>query len=121
MSGSGYGILRGARDKKLAWKFVQFLTGAEGARKFASQGLTQSALKSVASSEAFLDGKTPLNKKMLLGALPYGKGVPLCRNWSQIQEELTLELDDVWKGRRSVEEAMARLRPLLEKNPPVTH
>jgi multiple sugar transport system substrate-binding protein len=120
MAASGYGIAKGTANPKQAWKLVKFLTGEEGARKFASEGLTQPALMKVAESEAFLDGKPPLNKKMLLEAPTFGKGVPLCRNWSEIQDLLTLELDEVWKGRRTVGEAMGRLKPLLEKKPPAT-
>jgi multiple sugar transport system substrate-binding protein len=120
MGGSGYGISRRARNKKLAWKFVRFLTGEEGTGKFAGDGLVQPAMTKVAESPVFLDGKDPKNKKMLLDAVRYGKLPALCKNWEEFEAYLTFELDEVWKGRRQVPEALANLRAVLERKPPET-
>lgn len=117
--GSGYGILGSSKHKMEAWKLIQFLSGEEGAKKFASTGFAQPALMAVANSPAFLDNQEPLNKKMLLKAVEYVKYPPVCANWREAVESfIGPELDKVWNGTETVEKAMANLRPVLEKNPP---
>jgi ABC-type glycerol-3-phosphate transport system substrate-binding protein len=120
MSYTSYGILKTSRQKKAAWKFIEFAAGEEGARRLAESGLAQPALKKVSESPSFLDDKEPRNKKVLLEAVKSGKFSPFCRNWYEIKALIEKHLDGVWKGTESVEAAMRRLRPLLEKNPPLT-
>ncbi len=117
--GSGYGLLNACQHKKEAWKLIQFLSGEEGAKKFASTGFAQPALMSVANSPVFLDDQDPRNKKMLLKAVEYVKYPPVCGNWRETVEGLVgPELEKVWNGTETVEKAMANLKPVLAKNPP---
>jgi multiple sugar transport system substrate-binding protein len=117
--GSGYGIMGNSKHKQEAWRLVQFLSGEEGAKKFASSGFAQPALMSVANSPVFLDNQAPLNKKMLLKAVEYVKFPPVCANWREAVESfIGPELDKVWNGTETVEKAMSNLKPVLEKNPP---
>ena len=117
--GSGYGVLKTSKHKQEAWELVKFLSGEEGAKRLAATGLTQPALMNIANSPAFLDGKDPLNKKFLLEAVKYVKYGPMCRNWGEVSAGLiTPELDKVGNGTETAEEALKKLKPLLEKNPP---
>jgi len=117
--GSGYGLLGTSPHKKEAWELIQFLSGEEGAKKFASTGFAQPALMAVANSPAFLDNQEPLNKKMLLKAVEYVKYPPVCANWREVVESfIGPELDKVWNGTETPAQAMTRLAPVLEKNPP---
>ena len=86
----------------------------------AATGLAQPALLKIANSPAFLDGKDPLNKRILLEAVKHAQYVPLCRNWSEFQGIIIPEPEKVWRGTESPAQVMERLRPLLENNPPVT-
>jgi multiple sugar transport system substrate-binding protein len=119
--GSGYGILKSSSYKKEAWELVQFISGEEGAKKLASTGLAQPALMKIANSPNFLDGQDPVNKKMLLEAIKYVKYGPLCENWTEIQSGIIgPELEKVWSGTETPEQAMANLKPMLEAKPPKT-
>jgi ABC-type glycerol-3-phosphate transport system substrate-binding protein len=120
LSGSAYGIPKASRNKKAAWKFMRFISSEEGARKLAEAGLAQPALMKIAESPLFLDGKDPQNKKMLLEAMKYGKCVCLSKNWLQVRGIIETGLQEAWEGKVSIEEAIERLKPLLEKNPPRT-
>jgi multiple sugar transport system substrate-binding protein len=117
---SGYGIVTTSKHKDSAWKLIAFLSGAEGQKLFAHTGLVQPALKKVAESADFLDGKDPLNKKMLLKAVDYSIDVPLATNWKEVQNgNIYTELDKVWIGNETAEEAIAKLKVELLKHPPV--
>ena len=120
MGGSAYGVSKSSKNKKLAWKLVRFLTGEEGLGKLAATGVAHPARVKVAESPDFLDGKDPQNKKVMLGTIPYGRIPPMCLNWQEAQVMINAELEDVWRGKATVEEAMKRLRPKLEANPPIT-
>jgi len=119
LSGSAYGIPRTSRKKQAAWKFVKYISAGEGAMKLAADGLVQPALEKLAQSEAFLDGKDPQNKRILLAAMKQGKYTPLCLNWPEIELMILRELAPAWEGRESVEDALKRLGPMLDKNPPL--
>ena len=119
--GSGYGILKSSTHKKEAWELIKYISGEEGAKRLAATGLAQPAIMSVANSSVFLDGKDPQNKKMLLEAMKYVKYNPMCKNWFEVHDSIIVPaLDKVWNGDEAPADAMARLKPLLEKNPPQT-
>lgn len=119
--GSGYGILKTSKMKKEAWELVKFISGEAGAKMLAATGLAQPAIMSAANSPLFLDGKDPQNKKMLFEAMKYVKYNPMCKNWTEVHDSIIgPELDKVWSGTETAAEAMEKLRPQLEKNPPET-
>ncbi len=117
--GSGYGILKSSANKKEAWDLVKYIAGQEGAKKLAATGLAQPAIMSVSNSPIFLDGQDPKNKKMILEAMKYVKYNPMCKNWLEVHDSIiNPEMDKVWNGTETAEQAMENLKPLLEKNPP---
>jgi ABC-type glycerol-3-phosphate transport system substrate-binding protein len=119
--GSGYGILKSSKRKKEAWRLVKYISGEDGAKKLAETGLAQPAIMSAANSPLFLDGKDPQNKKMLFDAMNYVKYNPMCKNWTEVHDSIIgPELDKVWNGDKTAAEAMAKLKPILEKMPPLT-
>jgi len=118
--GSGYGILKSSKMKKEAWELVKYISGEEGAKKLAQTGLAQPALMKEANT-TFLDNSDPRNKKMLLEAVKYVKYPPMCKNWDEVTHSIIgPELDKVWNGTETAEEAMEKLKPMLEKNEPQT-
>ena len=119
--GSGYGILKSSPHKKEAWELIKYISGPEGEKRLASTGLAQPALMSAADSPLFLDGKDPQNKKMVFDAMKYVKYNPMCKNWTEVHDSIMgPELDKVWTGTETVQEAMEHLKPMLVKNPPQT-
>ncbi len=116
--GSGYAITQSSNNKKQAWKFIQYITGETGARLLAATGLAQPALIRIAESPAFLDGKDPANKKLLLNAVQYGKYSPLCQNWWEAFYFIATELNPIWTENRKVEEVLAKIQKHLDTIPP---
>jgi multiple sugar transport system substrate-binding protein len=117
--GSGYGILKNSTHKKDAWELVKYISGEAGAKKLAATGLAQPSLMAAANSPLFLDNQDPHNKKMLLEAVKYVKYSPMCKNWHETVDGIIgPELDRVWNGSESAEEAMQKLKTQLDKNPP---
>jgi ABC-type glycerol-3-phosphate transport system substrate-binding protein len=117
--GSGYGILKTSTHKKESWDLIKYISGEEGAKKLAATGLAQPAIMSVSNSPLFLDGQDPKNKKMILEAMKYVKYNPMCKNWFEVHDSIIgPELEKVWNGTETAEQAMENLKPLLEKNPP---
>ncbi len=116
--GSGYAITRSSKYKEQAWKFIQFITGETGARRLAETGLAQPALIRVAGSPAFLDGKDPANKKLLLDAVQYGKYSPLCGNWWEAFYFIATELNPIWAENQKVEDVLQKIQKHLDTIPP---
>jgi ABC-type glycerol-3-phosphate transport system substrate-binding protein len=117
--GSGYGILKNSTHKQEAWELVKYISGEEGAKKLAATGLAQPALMAAANSPLFLDNQDPHNKKMVLDAVKYVKYSPMCKNWFETKNSIIgPELDRVWNGSETPEEAMQKLKSQLDKNPP---
>lgn len=117
--GSGYGILKTCKNKKEAWALVKYISGEAGARQLAATGLAQPAIMSAANSPLFLDGKKPMNKKMLLEAVKYVKYMPMAKNSAEIQNGIVVpQLDRVWSNQVTAAQAAAVLKNLLSRNPP---
>jgi ABC-type glycerol-3-phosphate transport system substrate-binding protein len=116
--GSGYGIISSSKRKKEAWQLVSFLSGPDGQARFAATGLIQPARIAVAQSPAFLDGKDPQNKKLLLKAVDYAVDYPRATNWREVQTSIiNPALDKVWIGTDTAEQAVTKLTVELKKHP----
>jgi ABC-type glycerol-3-phosphate transport system substrate-binding protein len=116
---SGYGIVTTSKHKDEAWKLVSYLASADGQKLFAHTGLIQPALKAVANSPDFLDGQDPKNKKMLLKAVDYSIDIPLMPNWAEVRHGLIYaELDKVWAGTETPEQALENIKKQLANHPP---
>ncbi len=115
---SGYGIVAISKHKDAAWKLIAFLSGPEGQKQFAGTGLVQPALKKVAESAAFLDGKDPQNKKMLLKAVDYAIDEPFATNWREVKQSIIYAgLDKVWIGVETPEHAIVAIVEDLKQHP----
>jgi ABC-type glycerol-3-phosphate transport system substrate-binding protein len=118
--GSGYGILSSSKHKQACWELIKYVSGVEGAKKMAATGLSVPVMMSVANSPIFLDDQPPQNKKMILDAVQYSVYNPLCVNWSEVRDGIVgPEFDRIWNGTETPEEAMEKIKPMLEKNPPI--
>ncbi len=95
--GSGYAMKKGVADPGDCWKLIKFMAGPEAETYMAETGLTQPAIMSLAKSKAFLDGKKPHNKKMLLKAALIATQPP---KWYHYDEFMTSvlgpNLDPAW-------------------------
>jgi ABC-type glycerol-3-phosphate transport system substrate-binding protein len=115
--GSGYAIVKSSKNKEMAWKLVTYLAGAEGEKKLAETGLSQPAMKKIAESDAFLDGKKPLNKKMLLKAVNYVKFEPLMPEWEEINVSIIAPaFDKIWNGKDKAAKVLKKIVPEINEN-----
>jgi len=114
--GSGYSIVKQSKNKAAAWEMVKRLSGERGQKDLASIGLLQPAIKKLAESEVFLDGKNPKNKKIVLKAVDNIIFYPFFAEWEEINIGFTAPaLDRVWSGKETAEEAMKRVVPEINE------
>ncbi len=115
--GSGYAVVNKSKQKEAAWKLVTYLAGAEGQKMLAETGLAQPAMKKIAESKAFLDGKAPKHKDLLLTAVKYVKFMPLMPEWEEINVSMIAPaLDRVWNGKDKAKDVMKKLAPEINEN-----
>jgi multiple sugar transport system substrate-binding protein len=115
--GSGYAIVKSAKNKEMAWKLVTFLAGEEGQRKFSATGLSQPAMKKIAESPIFLDGLKPKHKDMLLDAVKYVKFAPLMPEWEEINVSMIAPaFDKIWNGKEKAAPVLKKLVPEINSN-----
>ncbi len=106
-SGGGYSILKSSKHHEEAWKLLTFLAGEEGQRELAQTGLAQPAMKDIAASKDFLDGKPPASKAFLLEAAEIGAFQPDSVKWQEaLSAYLYPALDKLWMGEKDVEKVM---------------
>ncbi|MCE5300339.1 MAG: sugar ABC transporter substrate-binding protein [Spirochaetia bacterium] len=116
ISGGGYAMLKSTKHPAAAWKLLTYLGGEEGQKMLAQTGLAQPAIKSIAESPAFLDGKQPASKKFLLDAVNYGCFAPDTDKWQEAQSAyLYPALDKVWAGDKTPAEAVPQAVKIINE------
>ncbi|MBI4398411.1 MAG: sugar ABC transporter substrate-binding protein [Candidatus Omnitrophica bacterium] len=115
--GSGYCILKSSKHKEASWEVVKALTGAKGQAELAQRGLAQPALISVAEGPDWAANTAPpANKKMLNEAVRYVIYDPFSPIWQEIEGKYLIEeLDLLFNGRITVEEAMKKIVPKINE------
>lgn len=111
--GTGYAILKNSKNKEAAWQVIKALTGPQGQEELAKKGLAQPARVAVSQGPAFAQNQDiPLNKKMLNEAVQYAAYEPFHPRWREIEAKIiTPELDLLFNGKETVEEAVAKIVP----------
>lgn len=109
--GSGYGIARGTKHPDAAWELVKYLAGPDGEAALARTGLAQPAIKRLAESPVWLDGRKPAHKIITTRAVPFIVFQPFTPVWPEIVTKMNPELDLVWNGKETAAAAMARVQP----------
>ena len=106
--GSGYCILKETKNPEAAFEVIKALAGRSGQTMLADTGLAQPAIKDIAQSGHWaLDNKKPHNKSMLDEAMKYVVYEPFHPAWREAKElYINPELDMVFSGKRSVEDAV---------------
>jgi multiple sugar transport system substrate-binding protein len=103
-----YCITAGSDAKDAAWRFVEFALGPEGQRITAEAGRTVPSLRSVASTDAFLDPDAdPANAQVFLDQIPRLRAVPVLSTWPEIEDIANGLLEEgYYTGGRAVEVAV---------------
>ena len=115
--GSGYGILKTTEHPEEAWKVLKALSGDEGQIMLAKTGLAQPANRRIAEGPYWAGcPERPLNKGMLNRAVEYVIYEPFHPQWRFIRDSyINPELDLVFMGRKSLEEAMNEIVPRINR------
>lgn len=105
VNGLGNAIYSGSKNKDAAWRLCRFLSSETYQRNLAKSGTSIPALKSLASSPEYLDGNPP-GKELLLAQIERGRTMDFTPGFSRCESAVRGELELVWLGRKSVEDAM---------------
>jgi multiple sugar transport system substrate-binding protein len=115
--GSGYAIVKSAKNKEAAWKLITYLAGKEGQKKLAQTGLAQPAMKAIAESKDFLDGQAPKHKDVVLKAVQYVTFMPLMPEWEEINVSMIAPaFDKIWTGKEKASKVIKEMVPEINEN-----
>jgi multiple sugar transport system substrate-binding protein len=105
----GFCIAKGD-NADAAWAWVEFALGREGQEILARSGRSVPSLRAVAESPAFLDpGEPPANSQVFVDALEHMHRLPTTENWIAVEDRTDEILTELYYGRLSLDEALARL------------
>jgi multiple sugar transport system substrate-binding protein len=108
-------MTRATSDKQAAWAYIETLTGAPGQTAFARIGRSVPALKSIATSSAFLDpAAAPANARAWLDNIPLIRPLPVHSNWPETEARINSELEGAFYGRQTLDQALAKLAPIAD-------
>jgi multiple sugar transport system substrate-binding protein len=93
-----------------AFAFVEYALGPEGAPVIARTGRTVPSLRSVAESDAFLDGsRPPASSDVFLDTIPAIRALPTISTWPEIERAADEVLEAARADGTPAEEVAARL------------
>lgn len=112
---SGWAISSESKNKKLAWKFIEFLTSDVAISKITLTGLILPAKKNIAYSDIFLD-YPPQNSLIFIEAITDSVTTPVCVNYSEVNDILDEEFEYLFNGKKHVDDIIDnRLIEKLER------
>lgn len=112
--GSAFAITSRCGHPREAFEFIKFMTGMEGMLRLAPVELA--SYKAVAKRPEFLDPETlPASKQAAVDVMDHARPLPQSPNWSEIMMTIGNELDPVWRGKMSAEEACRKLVPKVDE------
>ena len=109
--GSGYGISKSCKNPQKAWEVVKCLADAAGQIKMAKTGLAQPAIRNLVLGVNFNEnGKKPLNKRMLDGAVKYINFDPFHPKWTGFNNNVIgMNLDLYFRNQTTLDEALKKI------------
>lgn len=118
VNGLGNAIYSGSKQKDAAWELVKFLGSRPYQESLARSGTSIPALRSVAESPIYLDGK-PEGKRHFLSQIESGRVPDYTAGSTQWEAAIRGKLELVWMGRMDVataaREATAAVDAILAK------
>ena len=107
-------IPKGSKQPNAVWKVMSFYAGPEGQKIAAKLNSGIPSMKSIAESPVFLSGP-PAHRKYFLDAFENGKPFPSFPECNEFLTIMIRELQPVWIGERSVEDAVKTIDTLANK------
>ncbi|HLH74288.1 MAG TPA: extracellular solute-binding protein [Chloroflexota bacterium] len=116
----GYGIWTGSKQQDAAWTYVKWL-GKEGEIALAKGGAVFPAY--VPAVDDFVSAMKDFNMKPFVDAQKNAHPIPESPYFNQLDDDLTKELTEVWRGKTTAKEAVdkviATMTPVLAQGPDV--
>lgn len=121
MDGKGTGAITpvsigaNSKNKDMAWEFVQFVTGEEGAKVLAACGIlpaynSELVLETLVSNEGFPEH----GKELLLNTVDVTIEFPLGNTWTAISRIIGEEHELIMLGSNSVEEGLETMKKRVQ-------
>ena len=106
--GNAYAVLSSSKQQDAAFKFMKFVTGAEGDQIRQDAGFEIAPIKTVAEGSFLkaMEGKKPANAKVFLDSAAFAESVPTHARWSEIADAISAQLDSALLGDITVPVAM---------------
>jgi len=93
-----------------AFKWVEYALGTHGQEVLAASGRSVPSIKAVAESPLFLEPtEPPANSKVFVDALSHMRQLPVTENWSEVEGLANDALEEMFYGRLSLDEGIARI------------
>lgn len=105
VNGLGNALYAGSKQKEAAWKLLRFLSSQAYQEALATSGTSIPALRSVATSPIYLDGK-PSGKTIFLKQLETGRVLDFSPGFSKWDDAVRRQLELVWLGKKTVPDAL---------------
>ncbi|MBI1290844.1 extracellular solute-binding protein [bacterium] len=105
VNGLGNSIYSKSKHKELAWKLAKFLGSREYQENLAKTGTSVPAMKAVANSPIYLDGKME-GKKYFLESIERGRVQDFTLGFHRWEAAIRGQLELVWLGRKDMQTAM---------------
>ncbi|MCC6458727.1 MAG: sugar ABC transporter substrate-binding protein [Caldilineaceae bacterium] len=109
LGGTGMAITKLTKYPEAAWEFLRFECGPEGQRVIARSGLFAPTLQSVANSDDFLGSHSAIeNAAVFNTAMENAVSFPIGPAWDAMADRLGRNLDALWQGDTTADEALAQ-------------
>lgn len=105
VNGLGNAVYARSRNKDAAWRLVKFLASRQYQERLAQSGTSIPALREVANSPLYLDGK-PAGKDIFLAQIEHGRPLDFIPGFARVEDAVRSQLELVWLGRADVPTAM---------------
>lgn len=96
MDTSGWAISKNSKNKDIAIEFVKFISNLESSKQFAKSGLIMPARIDSANSEAFKDGKKPLNYNAFIESAKISRPTPVTKNYNEILDSVKIKTEKMF-------------------------
>lgn len=114
---AGYAISPQTKHLPLAWKFLKFLVSRDGLNLLIEKGLVAPPRRSLANSDMFLNAAPPRNNRVFVEAAEEGyvRHVPMVNHFNEINAIIKREMDAVYYGKQTTEQACDRIKRQADK------
>ncbi len=83
--GSCFSISKGSKNKRAAWRLIEFLAGEHGQKLIVKMGFSTPALKKIAESEQYFSSKS-YSEDAFIKSIPFGKCFPRTEHLAELQD-----------------------------------